>query len=858
MTDWTKKRIDNHLVCSCPTCHHDLTTTTKDDDNNTAATVQIIRDTPILVQPLGEAQPLALQVLKMIQVACIGDSNECQWTGDYGAWLQHMETQHGQHNMNGSLKMDSSQYSRSASVPSLFGRKRPSKHKQGHHHRHMEMLPESAGSDQTKQQDIVLENGMLDPNQPPPPPPHPKPKLQRGSSTKVNRRDNRVKSLKDMKRQYKSVSALNCSSTNDDGSGKSRSRSSKGSRSKTIDDIEGATDVATVFTESTTSGSKLVNGQHCPQSSSEPAESHELEVSYGELDWNASISSIQVGNNAQMDQNNDYGKDSSTDKRNKFGLLKENISEEFSLEFEQERDHDVSTPGGSSAQAIDRSEKLKKQANAKFNKGDFEGARALYSDGISVMTSIITVTKEENELVATLLSNRAVTYFREKNFTKCIEDCDKALEYEPKYEKSYIRKWRALMALGNFEEACQCLEEAHEKIPNSSRVKQELLKAREQKEVMALVNNMIDGGNLQQAKDTIKPLAKTSDNIGLLLVAAMADAGLGLTESALEKVNKALRFNPNHVEALQLRGIVLFLSGEMEKGVRLLQDLLNRHSENKELRTKFEQCQTTLTAFSKGRSYAKRSRYKDAVEQFSAAFSDEALPLPSGTALFCLLKIGKAEALLLSKQYREALGDCLDAVDSQPENAEAWALKAEIMICLGKAQDAKNELSDIRRSWGADNYVIEDAYRKANFELKVKKVDDDLLQLVNDIEAGIPEKVIIDGRDRYMKARSSKSNQSERRLKTNDRRTQMEKQPSRNKSLDRQKSVRRSMHRKDKNDKKSRREHHRGRLMTDESNRTLNTQKTGGASTRDLMAASSGTNTSHRKKKRLSRQQSKG
>jgi tetratricopeptide (TPR) repeat protein len=767
LTDWIKKQIDNQLPCVCPRCERDLAVPSDNNATIPNGGTLKIGDISVAVRPLGEAQPLAMQVLKKVQVACIAHGRECEWSGDYGDWLLHHET-HGE-SVDGLSGKD---FAPSLSVPSLFFNNNGSKSQLVSHEPDREIRLNAPFDDDAGHQ-------------------------------------------------------LNHKPTNE----------SKKAMEEPVSHY-----VQTRLAKS---------GSDPPESESQ---SHDLTMSYGDIDWNSSVGSLSRNNLSPKKASKRVGTVEGDAQ-----VLEAGLDDENGERAEEEG-------GESAAEAIERSEKLKKQANAKFNKGDFEGARALYTDGLDVITGIITAGHEERELVATLFSNRAVTYFREKDFLNCIEDCDKALEYEPTYEKSYIRKWRALMALGNFEDACECLEQAHREIPSSQRVKQELMKAREQKEVLLLVNTMIDGGNLEKAKETIKPLAKESDNIGLLLVAAMADAGLGLTESALDKVNKALRFNPNHVEALQLRGLVLFLSGEMEKGIRLIQELHNRNPDNADIQMKLEQCDRTLTAFSKGRGYAKRGRYKEAVEQFTDATDDRALPLPTGTALYCLIKMERAEALLLSKHYAEALRDCKDALESEPENAEAWALKAEIYMCLGRASEAKQELLDVRETWGGDNIVIDEAYRKANFEMKVRKVDDELMQLINDVEAGVPEKVIIDGRDGTREQRSGGMHQSERRFASSDRRGHgMDKKAKSYRSLNKgsERNLKTEKNRnKDRAERRSRRDRDRvrssaatteGSSRTHGSQRTLNTNATGVSG---RTTGTKGTNGASHRAKRTTRKKS--
>ena len=391
---------------------------------------------------------------------------------------------------------------------------------------------------------------------------------------------------------------------------------------------------------------------------------------------------------------------------------------------------------------LERAEKLKKQANAKLNKGDVAGARVLYGEGLACLPANGPDTEEGRELAASLYANRAVTFFREKKFASTVQDCDKSLELDPKHEKSYIRKWRALMALGNFDDAYKCLDDAVRELPNSDRLNEELTNAAEQKELLATVNQLIQEGDYQEARETLKPLVKTSDNVSLWLAAARADACLGLTESALERVNKVLLFNPKHVEALHVRGYATFLSGEMEHGISVLKESLevDIDQSNKKASELVDDCQKTFAAFSKGQARVKRGRYKEAVDLFSAALEDYGR-LPNESPLYGLLLTERAEASLLSHQYEAALEDCIVAIKLKNDNMTAWTVKVEVYFALGRLQEARDELAEARKSWGAGNDTIEDAYKKTDFELRLKRADDDLFKIMASVESGVPPEV---------------------------------------------------------------------------------------------------------------------
>jgi hypothetical protein len=93
-------------------------------------------------------------------------------------------------------------------------------------------------------------------------------------------------------------------------------------------------------------------------------------------------------------------------------------------------------------------------ANAKFNNGNFTALRTLYTLGIQSMAKLEhSLGPKEAEMLSNMHSNvhsnRAFPFFGANNFNLCRQGCEVAIPYNPYYEKSWIRKWRALMALGS-------------------------------------------------------------------------------------------------------------------------------------------------------------------------------------------------------------------------------------------------------------------------------------------------------------------------------------------------------------------------------------------------------------------------
>jgi hypothetical protein len=120
------------------------------------------------------------------------------------------------------------------------------------------------------------------------------------------------------------------------------------------------------------------------KNTSDDGSNSELEVSYSHaLDWNVSINSIGGWNNSF-----------SHDNRAPMDTVPESLGEEeqsFTLELEPDEDSNSSTqltPDERTEQVLAVAEKLRKQANAKFNKADFAASRQIYTEALTLMSSI--------------------------------------------------------------------------------------------------------------------------------------------------------------------------------------------------------------------------------------------------------------------------------------------------------------------------------------------------------------------------------------------------------------------------------------------------------------------------------------
>ena len=179
----------------------------------------------------------------------------------------------------------------------------------------------------------------------------------------------------------------------------------------------------------------------------------------------------------------------------------------------------------------------KDQADSRFRSAAYADALDLYLGCVSVLSGSLPPGPGEDEaatLLASCRANAAACEYMLGDYEACVKSCDECISLDPGHAKAAVRRSRALLAAGEFDEAVGrmegflvgCKGEAREK---ASRELPSLLAARD---LWTLGVGHLGSGRHDLAKASFNSLLKSTSAPRVVLGCAKCDLGLGLVDSA--------------------------------------------------------------------------------------------------------------------------------------------------------------------------------------------------------------------------------------------------------------------------------------------------------------------------------------
>jgi len=175
-------------------------------------------------------------------------------------------------------------------------------------------------------------------------------------------------------------------------------------------------------------------------------------------------------------------------------------------------------------------------------------------------------------LVAACYTNRAACELMLRNYRRCADDCGLAVALDPSFVRAHTRRAKALAELGEFKQAAAHLSQARTAQPSNRTPL-----AEEHKKVLGMAAALEDArawcraGDFKRARATTAALLQQTRASSVVLMAARAELGLGLTDRALRHTLTVLRAGGGQAcesrpEACVLRGQAMLWGGSSGSG----------------------------------------------------------------------------------------------------------------------------------------------------------------------------------------------------------------------------------------------------------------------------------------------------
>lgn len=183
----------------------------------------------------------------------------------------------------------------------------------------------------------------------------------------------------------------------------------------------------------------------------------------------------------------------------------------------------------------DAAAELKKKGNAEFQKGNYVKAINLYTSALASRQDV------------TFYSNRAMCYLKLSKFRECINDCNAAINIDPKFAKAYGRRGQAQLALGEIDSAVISYRQAYDIEGNENTLKKN---AEEAEMLQSFAKEMQECEKEEKWSDALRKC-----------------------EMILEKCTQAVKWELKRIELWNK-------NGDYEKSVNKMKELGHEYSNN--------------------------------------------------------------------------------------------------------------------------------------------------------------------------------------------------------------------------------------------------------------------------------------
>lgn len=374
----------------------------------------------------------------------------------------------------------------------------------------------------------------------------------------------------------------------------------------------------------------------------------------------------------------------------------------------------ATTNGPQSHEAVKKTppgELEKEQGNADFKAGRYRDAAQHYSAAIELEPGN-----------ASYWSNRAAAYVQLRRFNEAVEDASRAIACDAAFVRAFTRRATALMQLGRLDEAQSDSAKALALEPsNRTALEDSRLMSRLSRDLERASNLLHKQNNPTAACEILEKmvLPLVPDAVPFKLLAVECMIRLRRYEDASTQLVSVLQADPANIEAMHLRGLTLFYSGNSASAQKHFQEVLRHDPDNENARVVLKRIKKIESQKSAGNDAFTSGRYKEAVDLYSETINLDSLNDDLNGTLYC----NRAAALMKLNKWEEAISDASKALELKTDYVKALIRRAQ---CYSQTQQWEEAVRDYERVLSLDrsNRDVSNALRTAKLELKKSKRKD--------------------------------------------------------------------------------------------------------------------------------------
>ena len=352
--------------------------------------------------------------------------------------------------------------------------------------------------------------------------------------------------------------------------------------------------------------------------------------------------------------------------------------------------------------------KLRSSADAAFSSGDMKESLRLWEEVIKKEP-----TNDQN------FYKRFRIFLRQNNLRAALSDLNAALSIKPDNENCLYQRGKLQIRLGKCEEALKDWQELS-KLGSKSFDPGMMDQAKECSTAIFNANNAYDRRDWNNAKTHLHQATRYAESsTALLMKRAFSNYNIGDMYEAIADTGKVLKFESDHMTALEVRGSAYYVLGEWDMAMNHYRQALKYDPEHKGCKGGYRLLKKIQQGFSKADAARQRGDHEEVLKHLDKVIAAD----PEHRVAVPKANLERSQALQALKNWTGAKEALETAIAGDATNFEYYRALGHVRLELEEYEEAVRDFRKAKELNEGDRSLDEDI-RKAEAALKQSKQKD--------------------------------------------------------------------------------------------------------------------------------------